>query len=130
MGRFLVTTPAPPPDYPDEDTVSDDVIAILGRYMPAEAADALRKVLYRSRRIWVAIDSVKTRLNAHGVRLDSAETMLEQLNNSRQALRDDITALQTAKAATDASIQQLNTARVANTNRIKALEDWRATFPP
>lgn len=128
--------PEIPAEYVDRDAVSDDVIAILDRYLPAEAADALRKVLYRARRVWIAIDSMKTRLGAHGDRLDSAQTMLEGLNNARQALRDDITALQTAtaaleaaKTAHDTSLSQLNAARVAQGNRISALEAWRATFP-
>lgn len=128
-GRFLVTTPVPPSDYPDEDAVADEAIDLLGRYLPAEAADALRKVLYRARRVWTAIESMKARLGAHGDRLDSAQDMLQQLNNARVALREDITALQAATAAHDTSLQQLNAARASQANRISALEAWRGTFP-
>lgn len=136
MSEPPVEEPEIPPVYNDLDEVPDSVIVALDSYLPAAAADALRKVLYRARRVWTAIEWTKTRLDAHGARLDSAQTQLAGLNGARQALRDDITDLQTRLAAAEATLaahdtalQQLNAARVAHNNRIKALEDWRATLP-
>lgn len=97
-----VTTPNP---YPDEDEVPDQEVVDLDQSMPTRAAQVLRKVLFRARRVWVAIDAIRGRLDAHKAQIDGVQ---------------DTNAQQTTM------LQGLNDARVNHGNRIRNLEDRMA----
>jgi hypothetical protein len=77
----------PPPPIADDDEVSDQAVLELDQFLPANAADALRKVLYRARRGQALILSLETRVN-------DLTTAVTQLNTARVAQANRITQLE------------------------------------